>query len=132
MRALRLIIAFLALTAALAGSAAGSVAMARASMPCHEPAVREVADAHGGHGGPSAHAASVAVVMGQGAALAQPPAPDAVRLHLCCVLSQLLVTPLAAPALQPRLPGALVLALPPGTERAGRVEPIPVPPPRSA
>lgn len=137
LRTLRLIIAFLALAAALAGSAAGSAAMARATMPCHEPALVpalvEVASGHESHGEHSATpAAATVAAKGQGAALAQPPAPDAVRLHLCCVLSQLLVTPLAVPTLQPRLPRALALALPPGTERAGRVEPIPVPPPRSA
>ncbi|QFR33017.1 hypothetical protein [Ancylobacter sp. TS-1] len=133
-RTLRLMIALLALTAALAGSAAGSAAMARATMPCHEPAlVASVATGHEAHGGHSTHAVETAgEARGQGAILAQPPAPDAVRLHLCCVLSQLLVTPLAAPDLQPRLPRALALAVPAGTERDGRVLPIPVPPPRSA
>lgn len=134
-RTLRLMIALLALTAALAGSAAGSAAMARATMPCHEPAlVASVATGHEAHGGHSTHAVHAATgeARGQGAVLLHPPAPDAVRLHLCCVLSQLLVTPLAVPALQPRLPRALALAVPAGTARDGRVLPIPVPPPRSA
>lgn len=139
LRPLRLILALLALASAMAGAAAGSAAMARATLPCHEPAFSEVAAGHESHGGSHGESHGGAIVAdarvaakGQGVALATPPAPEAVRLHLCCVLSQLLVTPVDVPALQPRLPRALALALPAGTERDGRVLPIPVPPPRSA
>lgn len=115
----RLMVALLALGAAMAGPAAAARAMVgpavvSPAMPCHETAADP---------GSSARAAPHALPLLADAGL-RPPS------HLCCVLSQAVVTPLAAPALA--LPEAVRTrpALPAESALAGLVPPIPVPPPR--
>lgn len=114
LRWLRLLLALCALGAALASPVAAARAMAAPgpavsdpAMPCHE-AASETAQA----------APSVAPT--------QKPAAS----HLCCVLTQTVVPPLAAPALP--VPEAVSArpAVPAETTRAGLAPPIPVPPPR--
>lgn len=147
MRVLRLVLALLALGFAMGGQAGASVAMARKSMPCHEPTrlAQFVAPATGhahevgyGHMPPEHDMPSLphAGVMAAGQAVAGPDmmghafVPDAARLHLCCVMSLLVAPPVSAPAVAIPMPRALVLEVPVASELAGLVPAIPVPPPR--
>jgi hypothetical protein len=132
LRLLRLMVGLMVLASLMAGPAAAATAMAARIMPCHEPALLAVTADPGGHADHSMHAAEAApVTVGQGGTLLHPPAPDAVRLHMCCVLSQLIAPLLAMPGLT--LPAPRLLALsPPDTARLpGLAWPAPVPPPRT-
>lgn len=51
-------------------------------------------------------------------------------LHLCCVLSQNVATPLSAPVLPIPVAARVTLAPPAGVPLAGLAPPIPVRPPR--
>ncbi|WP_018387257.1 hypothetical protein [Ancylobacter sp. FA202] len=118
----RLMLALVALGAALAGPAAATRAMAApamgssgvavSAMPCHEAALNQVPSSL--HGVPAA------------ADVATSPMPP----HLCCVLSHLVVSPPAAPALLPPEAVRAPLALPEGRSLAGLTLATPVPPPR--
>lgn len=123
---LRLIIALLVLGCAMASPASAAAAMATRAMPCHEPVVQDAAAAADlGH---SAHATPA--VVGQGGTLLHPPAPDAVRLHMCCVLSQLIAPPLAVMGVTAPAPRAIALSPPDTAPLPGLAWPAPVPPPR--
>ncbi|MDQ0348190.1 hypothetical protein [Ancylobacter vacuolatus] len=127
----RLMLALVALGAVLAGPAAatramaapgigssgiGSSGMGSSAMPCHEALRDQV---------PRALDAAPAGHPLVADAAASPLSP-----HLCCVLSALVMTPPAAPALRPPEAERAPLALPAGRPLAGLALPIPVPPPR--
>lgn len=124
---LRLIVALLALGFAMAGSAAASIAMAPSMLPCHEQAHGDMADA----GNASAHITH-AGSAGDHAMLdmGHPMAPDAARLHMCCVLSQLMAPLLAAPGLSHPAPHMSALFIPLAQRLKGVALATPVPPPR--
>lgn len=130
-RTLRLIVALLAVGSTMTGAASSAAAMTSRSMDCHETVAAETAPAetapagHGGHGG-----STIAAAVEQGAGKAQIPS-DAMRLHLCCVLSLLVVPPLAEPRLALRLPDVAVLAPADLARLVGVNWPAPVPPPRT-
>lgn len=130
----------LRLAGGLHGMAAAPASLSSVSMPCHEGAENQAAQdraagmrgaapaASGPHAGPSATA-------GGDANLSADPSADpsgAVRLHLCCALSCLLVPPLALPALAMPAPVAARLSLPPAQPLAGAVPALPERPPRPA
>lgn len=139
LRSIRLMLALLALGAAMAGSASASLAMAARAMPCHEAGLADVPAAmfatpsglHAGLGAqtkPLAMTSSAPVAGGQ---MLHPPGPNPSPPHLCCVLSQLVAPPLAAPALRLPEPHVAALALPQGGMLSGLSLATPVPPPRS-
>ncbi|ADH89885.1 conserved hypothetical protein [Ancylobacter novellus DSM 506] len=131
LRLLRLMVGLMVMASLMAGPAAAATAMAARIMPCHEPALPAVAADPGDHAGHSMHSAEAAPVMaGQGGTLLHPPAPDAVRLHMCCVLSQLIAPPLAVPGLTLPAPRLLALSPPDTAPLPGLAWPAPVPPPR--
>lgn len=111
----RLMLALLALGSALTGPAAAAANRALAepvstmrAMPCHEATLAQAALRE----------------------LAPSTPQDTLARHLCCVLGQLVVMPLAGPGLLPPEPQARALALPPGRALAGIAPATPVPPPR--
>ncbi|MDF2618413.1 MAG: hypothetical protein K0S00_1072 [Xanthobacteraceae bacterium] len=131
LRLLRLMVGLVVLASLMAGPAAAATAMAARIMPCHEPALPAVTDP-GDHGGHAAHSVEATPVMvGQGATLLHPPAPDAVRLHMCCVLSQLIAPLLAMPGLTLPAPRLLALSPPDTAPLPDLAWPAPVPPPRA-
>lgn len=128
LRLLRLMVGLVVLASLMAGPAAAATAMAARIMPCHEPALQGVAADPGDH---AAHSVEATPVMaGQGGTLLHPPPPDAVRLHMCCVLSQLIAPPLATPGLTVPAARLLALSLPDTAPLPGLAWPAPVPPPR--
>ena len=132
LRLLRLMVGLVVLASLMAGPVAAATAMAARIMPCHEPALPAVAADPGDHDGHAAHSVEATPVMvGQGGTLLHPPAPDAVRLHMCCVLSQLIAPLLATPGLTLPAPRLLALSPPDTAPLPGLAWPAPVPPPRT-
>lgn len=138
LRFIRLMLALLALGSAMAGSAAASLAMAARAMPCHEAGMADVPAmfaapmaSHAGMGVETKPLAMTASAVATGGQMLHPPGPDGSPLHLCCVLSQLVAMPLAAPALRLPEPHVAALALPEGEMLRGLSLATPVPPPRS-
>lgn len=132
LRLLRLMVGLVVLASLMAGPAAAATAMAARIMPCHEPALPAVAADPGDHAGHSMHSAEAApAVVGQGGTLLHPPAPDAVRLHMCCVLSQLIAPPLTVLGMTAPAPRAIALSPPDTAPLPGLAWPAPVPPPRT-
>lgn len=129
LRLLRLMVGLVVLASLMAGPAAAATAMAARIMPCHEPALPAVAADPGDHAMHSAEAAPV--MAGQGGTLLHPPAPDAVRLHMCCVLSQLIAPPLTVLGVSAPAPRLLTLSPPDTAPLPGLAWPAPVPPPRT-
>lgn len=114
LRNLRLALALLALAVALAGPGAALAAGPLAApMPCHEAVGAGVSVP----GAQPDHAAGTT---------------DIAARHLCCVLAQIVLPPLAVPDLAPPLWQIAALPLPGEALLPGRVPAIPVPPPRSA
>ncbi len=127
---LRLIVALLALGFAMAGSAAASIAMAPSMLPCHEQVNQQ---AHGGmaDAGNPAHVTHAGSAGGHAMLdMGHPMAPDAARLHMCCVLSQLMAPLQAAPGLSHPAPRTSALFTPLAQRLAGVALATPVPPPR--
>ncbi|WP_159598852.1 hypothetical protein [Starkeya nomas] len=124
----RVLLALLALGSAMAGAASASAAMAKRSTPCHESAMSAAGEGHAaaGHVAP----ASLASAKGSEGTL-HPPASDAVRLHLCCVLSQLVASPFTVPAIVPPVSRVVALLPPVGAALSGLTLATPVPPPRA-
>lgn len=123
LRVFRLMLALFALGAAMAGPAAATQAMAARAMPCHEASLAGLSGA--------VFAVPIAAHSRANAAIADAGTrPDAARPHLCCVLSQLVVMPLAAPVVRSPEPLVAALAIPSGRMPAGVAPSTPVPPPR--
>lgn len=132
LRLLRLMVGLVVLASLMAGPAAAATAMAARIMPCHEPALPAVAADPGDHDGHAAHSVEATPVMvGQGGTLLHPPAPDAIRLHMCCVLSQLIAPPLTVLGVTAPAPRLLILSPPDTAPLPGLAWPAPVPPPRT-
>ena len=128
---LRLIVALIALGFAMAGSVAAASAMEPSMLACHEQVHEQV---HGGMsdaGSAPAHLIHACSAGGHTTVdMGHPMGADAARLHMCCVLSQLMAPPLTAPGLSHPAPRTSALLIPLARRLAGVSLATPVPPPR--
>ena len=122
LRLLRLCCAVFVLATMMAATVSAAVNMAPGARLTVSPVAGEAMVS--GHGSHQAHSAAMSRAGPSSAPLSS-------AAHICCVLSQLLVTPMSQPVLDHPSARTAPLVPAPGEVEAGLTPSIPVPPPRT-